>query len=64
MRYLVSVIADAAGAATSSEMAASDAFNDRLLAGGHWVFADGLGSPSTATVILGDQRRLVDGQPG
>ena len=32
-------------------MAAIDAFNERLQAEGHWVFAGGLGSPSTATVI-------------
>ena len=51
MQYLVSVIDDNAGLATSSEMAAIDAFNDRLRANGHWVFAGGLGSPSTATVI-------------
>jgi hypothetical protein len=31
--------------------AAIDAFNDRLQAKGHWVFAGGLGSPNTATVI-------------
>ena len=51
MQYLVSVIDDNAGLATSSEMAAIDGFNDRLRAHGHWVFAGGLGSPSTATVI-------------
>lgn len=51
MKYLVSVIDDNAGLATSDEMAAIDAFNDRLLAGGHWVFAGGLGAPGTATVI-------------
>jgi hypothetical protein len=51
MKYLVFVIDDNAGLATSDEMAAIDAFNDRLLAEGHWVFAGGLGSPSTATVI-------------
>ena len=51
MQYLVSVIDDTAGSATTSEMAAIDAFNDRLEAEGHWVFAGGLGSPSTATVI-------------
>ncbi|MGZ5400327.1 MAG: YciI family protein, partial [Nocardioides sp.] len=28
-----------------------DAFNDRLRAEGHWVFAGGLASPSSATVI-------------
>jgi hypothetical protein len=36
-------------------MAAIDAFNERLMAEGHWVFAGGLESPSTATVI--DNRR-------
>lgn len=35
----------------SEEMATIDAFNDRLRAGGHWVFAGGLSSPATATVI-------------
>ena len=51
MQYLVSVINDNAGLATPDEMAAIDAFNDRLVAEGHWVFAGGLGSPSMATVI-------------
>ncbi len=55
MRYLVSVIDDTTGSATPSEMAAIDAFNERLEADGHWVFAGGLASPSTATVI--DNRR-------
>ena len=51
MQYLVSVIDDTAGLATPSEDAAIDAFNERIQAQGHWVFAAGLGSPSTATVI-------------
>jgi hypothetical protein len=51
MQYLVSVIDDTAGSATGDEMAAIDAFNDRLQADGHWVFAGGLNAPSTATVI-------------
>jgi hypothetical protein len=51
MRYLVSVIDDGAGLATPAEMAAIDVFNDRLLTEGHWVFAGGLGTPDTATVI-------------
>jgi len=55
MQYLVSVIDDTAGVATPAEMAAIDAFNDRLVAEGHWVFAGGLESQSTATVI--DNRR-------
>ena len=51
MQYLVSVIFDSDGLATPEEMAAIDVFNDRLQAEGHWVFAGGLGSPSSATVI-------------
>ena len=51
MKYLVSVIADTTDLASDAEMAAIDAFNDRLEADGHWVFAGGLASPSTATVI-------------
>ena len=52
MQYLVSVIDDKTNSATPAEMAAINAFNDdRLKAEGHWVFAGGLGSPSTATVI-------------
>jgi hypothetical protein len=55
MQYLVSVIDDTAGMATEAEMAAIDAFNDRLEAEGYWVFAGGLESPASATVI--DNRR-------
>jgi hypothetical protein len=51
MQYLVSVIDDTTASATPTETAAIDEFNDRLRAGGHWVFAGGLGSPSSATVI-------------
>jgi hypothetical protein len=51
VQYLVSVIDDRTGSATPTEMAAIDAFNDRLEAEGHWVFAGGLASPSTATVV-------------
>src|SRR3954447_26604397 len=51
MHYLVSVVHDGSDLATSDEMAAIDVFNDRLQAEGHWVFAGGLNSPATATVI-------------
>ena len=50
-QYLVSVLYDREDLATAEEMAAIDVFNDMLLAAGHWVFAGGLGAPSTATVI-------------
>ena len=39
-------------------MAAIDVFNDQLQADGHWVFAGGLASPDTATVVDGR-----DGEP-
>ncbi|HEY2639255.1 MAG TPA: YciI family protein [Streptosporangiaceae bacterium] len=63
MQYLVSVIDDTAGSATPTEMAAIDIFNDQLTADGHWVFAGGLGSPSTATVIdnRGSEAVVTDG---
>jgi hypothetical protein len=57
-QYLMSVLDEAAGLATAEEMAAIDAFNERLQADGHWVFAGGLASPSTATVVDGR-----DGEP-
>ncbi|SDS86718.1 YciI family protein [Actinopolymorpha singaporensis] len=63
MQYLVSVIDDTAGLATSDEMAAIDEFNDGLRAEGHWVFAGGLASPSAATVIdnRGEEALVTDG---
>ncbi len=63
MRYLVSVINDSAGLATPEEQAAIEVFDDRLKAAGHWVFAGGLGSPSTATVIdnRGGEAMFTDG---
>ena len=51
MQYLFSVIDDQANSGTQEEMDAVDVFNDRLQAEGYWVFAGGLGAPSTATVI-------------
>ena len=51
MKYFVSVIDETTGSGTTDEMKAIDAFNDRLEAEGHWVFAGGLGAPATATVI-------------
>ncbi|MBM2618613.1 hypothetical protein JIG36_23945 [Actinoplanes sp. LDG1-06] len=51
MQYLVSVIDDKSNSGTEEEMVAIDAFNAGVQAAGHWVFAGGLASPSTATVI-------------
>ena len=52
-QYLLSVLADTTDLATAEEMAAIDAFNEQLQADGHWVFAGGLASPSTATAVDG-----------
>jgi hypothetical protein len=52
MKYLVSVIDVEPNSATPDDSAGgADAFNERLVAEGHWVFAGGLASPTTATVI-------------
>jgi hypothetical protein len=51
MQYLISVIDDKTRSANPTEMAEIDDFNTRLQADGHWVFAGGLDSPNTATVI-------------
>lgn len=63
MQYLVSVIDDKTGSATPDEMTAIDTFNDRLRADGHWVFAGGLASPGTATVVdnRGGEVLVTDG---
>jgi hypothetical protein len=63
MQYLVSVIDDTAGLATPDEDAAIDAFNERIKAEDHWVFAGGLGAPTSATVIdnRGEEAMFTDG---
>ena len=63
MQYLVSVIFDKAGLATPDEQAAITAFDDRLKAEGHRVFAGGLAAPSSATVIdnRGEEAMFTDG---
>jgi hypothetical protein len=63
MQYLVSVLDDTSDSATPDEIAAIDAFNERLEADGHWVFVGGLAAPSTATVIdnRGDEALFTDG---
>ena len=59
MQYLVSVIDEKTNSGTDEEMVAIDEFNDRLRAGGHWVFAGGLAAPETSTVIDGRGERPV-----
>jgi len=59
MRYLITVIDDTTNSATGDEIAAIDEFNERLRNNGHWVFAGGLASPDTATVVDNRDGALV-----
>ncbi|MEU0541406.1 YciI family protein [Nocardia sp. NPDC005978] len=71
MHYLVSVIREATeadkpadqNAIDDAEQAAVDDFNADLKTNGHWVFAGGLGTPESATVIdnRGTQALFTDG---
>jgi hypothetical protein len=63
MQYLVNVIDSRSNSGTAEEAVAIDAFNDRLRAGGHWVFAAGLADPAVSTVIdgRGDEPLFTDG---
>jgi hypothetical protein len=62
MKYLANVLdgppitdGQTSGLASDAEMTAIDAFNDRLRADGHWIFASGLAAPERSTVV--DNRR-------
>jgi hypothetical protein len=63
MQYLVNVIDGRSNSGTAEEMAAIDLFNEKLIAGGHWVFAAGLADPTVSTVIdgRGEEPVLTDG---
>ncbi|MGO4593811.1 YciI family protein [Leifsonia sp. 2TAF2] len=63
MQYLVNVIDSRSSSGTEEEAVAIDAFNDKLRAGGHWVFAGGLADPTVSTVIdgRGDEPVFTDG---
>ena len=64
MQYLINVIFDDDSTmASDDEAAAIDVFNEKLRAGGHWVFANGLASPEASTTIdnRGGKQLVVDG---
>jgi len=62
-QYLMCVLDDTPNSATAEEMVAIDAYNEQLRADGHWVFAGGLASPGTATVVdgRGEEPGFTDG---
>jgi hypothetical protein len=51
MRFIIFVIDDKTERAPGNEMAAIDAFNEKLEAGGHWITAGGINHGEAATVI-------------
>ncbi|MFI0448207.1 hypothetical protein [Actinomadura sp. 6N118] len=63
MQCLVNVIGSRSNSGTAEEADATDALNDRLRDGGHWVFAAGLADPAISTVIggRGDEPVFTDG---
>jgi hypothetical protein len=62
VRFLISVIDDQSNSGTSAEMQEINAFNDRLRANNQFIFAWGLQSPETATVI--DNRNGANTETG
>lgn len=63
MQYLINVIDSRSNSGTAEEAVAIDAFNEKLVAGGYWVFAAGLADPTASTVIdyRGDEPVFTDG---
>ena len=63
MQYLISVIDDEGNPGSTDRQPAISAFNERLIAGGYWVFAGGLADTDAATVIdsRGEQVVFSDG---
>ena len=51
MRFLIAVIDSRRNSADSDEMDAINLFNDKLRENGHWIFACGIDSPASATLI-------------
>lgn len=50
-KFIIFVIDDLSGSATSDEIVTIDAFNDQLRANDEWIFAGGLAAPVNSTVI-------------
>jgi hypothetical protein len=62
VKFLISVIDDRSESGTPEEMAEIDRFNEKLRANSQWIFAWGLQSPETATVI--DNRNGANSSTG
>ncbi len=63
-QFIIFVIDDSSGTASSDEMSAIDAFNDGLRANGQWIFAGGLSSPKFGNLIDNRQgANISTGEP-
>lgn len=51
MKFLISVIDSQSNSGSPDEMVEIDAFNDKLRANGHWIFAGGLEALTSAFVL-------------
>ena len=51
MKFIIFVIDTATNSGNPAEMQAIDAFNADLQENGNWVYAAGIGAPSTATLF-------------
>lgn len=51
MRYMICVIDSETGSGSGDEMAAIDAFNERLQSAGQLIMAEGLASPRASVVV-------------
>lgn len=50
-KFMIFVIDDLSGPGTPEEMVAINAFNAKLRAHGHWIFAEGLAPPAQGNVM-------------
>lgn len=51
MRFIIFVIDDKTASGSDDEMAAIDAFNEKLEENGNWIYAAGIGQPTSAKLI-------------
>lgn len=58
MRFLINIIDSQSNSASGDEMAAIDAFNDKLRANGNWITAAGIEGPKGSILI--DNRDGLD----
>jgi len=63
MQYLITVIDDLTDPGRDDRQPEIEVFNEKLIAQGYWVFANGLAAPDSATVVdsRGDLPVVTDG---